>query len=79
MTLPVLPSDQPVLYQPANTARTRQAIRTIVGALKWCLPAVFLLSACIPGGGGVGAASNPANLAFHPGALRYYREKGLVK
>jgi TRAP transporter TAXI family solute receptor len=24
-------------------------------------------------------AVNPANLPFHPGALRYYREKGLVK
>jgi len=26
-----------------------------------------------------GMARNPANLAYHPGALRYYREKGLVK
>ena len=24
-------------------------------------------------------ATNPANLPFHPGALRYYKEKGLVK
>ena len=24
-------------------------------------------------------ATDPANLAYHPGALRYYREKGLVK
>ena len=58
----MLRNDQPVLHQPANTARTRQAIRTIVGAWKWCLPAVFLLSACIPGGGNGGVASNPANL-----------------
>ena len=26
-----------------------------------------------------GMARNPANLAYHPGALRYYKEKGLVK
>jgi uncharacterized protein len=26
-----------------------------------------------------GMATNPANLPFHPGALRYYKEKGLVK
>ncbi len=26
-----------------------------------------------------GMARNPANLTYHPGALRYYREKGLVK
>jgi len=26
-----------------------------------------------------GMARNPANLPYHPGALRYYREKGLVK
>ena len=24
-------------------------------------------------------ATNPANLPFHPGAMRYYKEKGLVK
>ncbi len=26
-----------------------------------------------------GMAANPANLPYHPGALRYYKEKGLVK
>jgi uncharacterized protein len=26
-----------------------------------------------------GMATNPANLPYHPGALRYYKEKGLVK
>jgi hypothetical protein len=26
-----------------------------------------------------GMATNPANLPYHPGALRYYKEKGLIK
>jgi hypothetical protein len=43
--------------------QARQAILTVVGTWTWCLPALlFSLSACIPGGGDGGAASNPANL-----------------
>jgi len=40
-------------------------VRAIGGSLKDWKPA--------------GMTANPANLPFHPGALRYYKEKGLIK
>jgi len=47
-------------------AENEQRVQGIGGSLKTSFAAAKM-------------ATNPANLPYHPGALRYYKEKGLVK
>jgi TRAP transporter TAXI family solute receptor len=47
-------------------AENESRVQAIGGSLKTSFTAALM-------------ASNPAKLPYHPGALRYYREKGLVK
>ncbi len=59
-------ADEVVYKYVKAIAENESKVQTIGGSLK-----TSFTTAKMP--------TNPADLAFHPGALRYYREKGLVK
>jgi TRAP transporter TAXI family solute receptor len=59
-------SDEVVYKYVRAVAENESGVQAIGGSLK-----TSFTTAKMP--------TNPANLAYHPGALRYYKEKGLVK
>lgn len=58
-------SDETVYKYVKAVAENQDRVQKIGGSIK-----IFTTA---------GMARNPANLPYHPGALRYYKEKGLVK
>jgi uncharacterized protein len=59
-------SDEVVYKYVKAVAENEKRVQDIGGSLKTAFAAQKM-------------ATNPANLPYHPGALRYYKEKGLVK
>src|SRR5688572_18474957 len=59
-------SDETVYKYVKAIAENEARVQSIGGSLKTSFT-------------GAKMATNPANLPYHPGALRYYKEKGLVK
>jgi TRAP-type uncharacterized transport system substrate-binding protein len=59
-------SDEVVYKYVKAVAENEKRVQDIGGSLKTSFTAQKM-------------AVNPANLPYHPGALRYYKEKGLVK
>jgi TRAP transporter TAXI family solute receptor len=59
-------SDETVYKYVKALAENEARVQAIGGSLKTSFTAAKM-------------ATNPANLPYHPGALRYYKEKGLVK
>ena len=59
-------SDEVVYKYVKAIAENESRVQTIGGSLKTSFTTAKM-------------ATNPANLSYHPGALRYYKEKGLVK
>jgi TRAP-type uncharacterized transport system substrate-binding protein len=59
-------SDEVVYKYVKAVAENESRVQGIGGSLK----SAFAVSKM---------ATNPASLPYHPGALRYYKEKGLVK
>jgi uncharacterized protein len=59
-------SDEVVYKYVKALAENEKRVQDIGGSLKTSFTAAKM-------------ATNPANLPYHPGALRYYKEKGLVK
>ena len=59
-------SDEVVYKYVKAVAENETRVQAIGGSLKTAFTTAKM-------------ATNPAKLAFHPGALRYYKEKGLVK
>jgi uncharacterized protein len=57
-----------------------EVVYKYVKAIAEAEPRVHEIGGSLKGGFAVSKmAVNPANLPYHPGALRYYKEKGLVK
>jgi hypothetical protein len=59
-------SDETVYKYVKAIAESEARVQAIGGSLKTSFTTAKM-------------ATNPANLPYHPGALRYYKEKGLVK
>jgi uncharacterized protein len=59
-------SDEVVYKYVKAVAENESRVQSIGGSLKTAFTTAKM-------------ATNPANLPYHPGALRYYKEKGLVK
>lgn len=59
-------SDETVYKYVRGIAENESRVQTIGGSLKTSFTTAKM-------------ATNPVNLPYHPGALRYYKEKGLVK
>jgi TRAP transporter TAXI family solute receptor len=59
-------SDEVVYKYVKAVAESESRVQSIGGSLKTAFTTAKM-------------ATNPANLPYHPGALRYYKEKGLVK
>jgi len=59
-------SDEAVYKYVKAIAESESRVQAIGGSLKTSFTTAKM-------------TTNPAHLAYHPGALRYYKEKGLVK
>ena len=80
---PFMESDQPTINQwvamLAGAHVSEETVYKYVKAIAEAEERVRKIGGNIRGFSVAGMVRNPANLPYHPGAARYYREKGLIK